>query len=408
MPRKTLLIVGGSVEAVAGIKTARELGYRVVVSDLNPAAPGFRHADGQIIASTYDPTGTVAAVEAWCRSHDPIDGVICLATDVPHTVAAVAEAFGLPGISPAVAALAIDKLAMKQRFRSDGIPVPWFSAVESADHLREIIAERRQRLVLKPVDSRGGRGVLQLDRTSDLAWAFGESLRQSPSGRVMAEEFLSGPQVSTESIILDGVAYTPGFADRNYEFLETYAPYFIENGGCLPSHLPVAQQQAVCELVDRAARSLGVHSGVVKGDIVVCDSRPYVIELAARLSGGYFCTHSIPLNTGVSTIVAAVRLALGEPVDSESLRPKYCRGVAQRYLFAAPGRVTTIRGVEAARQLPGIEELLITVAPGDIVGRPSDSNGSQGMVLATGADYQQATQRVLAAVARIQIVTEPL
>lgn len=408
MTRKTLLIVGGSVEAVAGIKTALELGCRVVVSDLNPAAPGFRHADGQIIASTYDPAGTVAAVDAWCRSHGPIDGVICLATDVPHTVAAVAAAFGLPGIAPSVAELAIDKLAMKQRFHADGIPIPWFSQVESPDHLRQIVAERRQPLVLKPVDSRGGRGVLQLDRTSDLDWAFGESLRQSPSGRVMAEEFLAGPQVSTESIIIDGVAHTPGFADRNYEFLETYAPYFIENGGCLPSHLSAAQQQAVRELIDRAAKSLGVHNGVIKGDIVVCDGRPHVIELAARLSGGYFCTHSIPLNTGVSTIVAAVRLALGERVDPESLRPKYCRGVAQRYLFATPGRIVAISGVEAARQLPGIEEVLITVAPGDVVCRPSDSNGSQGMILATGQNCRQATQRVMAALALIQIETEPV
>ena len=31
--------------------------------------------------------------------------------------------------------------------------------------------------------------------------------------------------------------HTPGFSDRNYEFLETYAPHIIENGGELPSHL---------------------------------------------------------------------------------------------------------------------------------------------------------------------------
>jgi len=404
MNAKTLLIIGGSTEAVVGIRTIRDLGYRVVVSDLNPQAPGFDYAEGKIIASTYDPAGTLAAVKSWCEVHGPIDGAICLATDVPHTVAAVTSAFSLPGISPQVAALAIDKLAMKERFQRDAIPVPWFSQVASPEQLREIQRCRAGKLVLKPVDSRGGRGVLLLDWDTDLDWAFAKSLYYSTTGRVMVEEFLQGPQVSTESIVLEGKAYTPGFADRNYEFLEFYAPYFIENGGSLPSSLPVTQQQVVCALIEQAAGSLGIVNGIIKGDIVISDGSPRVIELAARLSGGYFCTHSIPLNVGVSTIVATARLALGERIDPESLQPKFSRGVAQRYLFPLPGRIVAIEGVEEARQLPGIEELLVAAKINDIVKRPTDSNGSQGMILATGKDYQQATERVLAAVAQVQMV----
>ena len=40
---------------------------------------------------------------------------------------------------------------------------------------------------------------------------------------------------------------------------------------------------------------MGVTDGTVKGDIVVHKGEPYVIELAARLSGGFFCTREIPL-----------------------------------------------------------------------------------------------------------------
>ena len=39
-----------------------------------------------------------------------------------------------------------------------------------------------------------------------------------------------------------------------------------------------------------------------------------MIELAARLSGGFFCTREIPLNTGVDFVGAAIKLALGETV----------------------------------------------------------------------------------------------
>ena len=406
--KKTLLVIGGGIQAVDGIRTARRLGLRVIVSDINPDAPGFEYADGQIIASTYDPEATVAATIQWCQHNGPIDGVLCIATDVPHTVAAVAEALQLPGIPRDVAALAVDKLAMKEKFRQDKIPIPDFHPVLSPKHIQELLDRFGGKLVLKPVDSRGGRGVLLITGDIDREWAFRKSRSQSPSGRVMAEEYIPGPQVSTETIVLDGTAHTPGFADRNYELLERYSPYFIENGGSLPSILPAAVQQKVLNLIQKAAQSLGIKNGVIKGDIVIHDGTPKIIELAARLSGGYFCTHSIPLNVGVSTVVAAIHLALGEPVHPEDLRPKYQRGVAQRYLFANPGRVIRITGLDTARNIQGIEEVIMTVRPGDIVTPPTNSSGSQGMILGTGTDRDEALSRVLAAVEAIRIETEPI
>ena len=41
-----------------------------------------------------------------------------------------------------------------------------------------------------------------------------------------------------------------------------------------------------------------------------------MIELAARLSGGFFCTREIPLNTGVDFVGDAIKVALGEAVDA--------------------------------------------------------------------------------------------
>ena len=54
----------------------------------------------------------------------------------------------------------------------------------------------------------------------------------------MIEKYIEGPQLSTESIIINGKCYTIGFSDRNYEYLNKFSPYIIENGGDLPSALP--------------------------------------------------------------------------------------------------------------------------------------------------------------------------
>lgn len=404
---RTLWVVSGGIEAVEGIRLAKEMGLRVVVSDINPRAPGFALADDCIIASTYDVQTTVAAAQHYHRTVRPIDGVICIASDVPLTVASVAAALGLPGIPVEAARLAADKLAMKQRFAADGVPVPQFSPVESQSHLGRLVAEWGYPLVLKPVDSRGARGVLRLTPDINLEWAFELSRRHSPTGRVMLERFLSGPQVSTESIVLDGVAYTPGFSDRNYEFLERYAPHIIENGGDMPSLLPPETQLAIRKLVQRAARSMGISHGVVKGDIVVHHGKPYVIELAARLSGGYFCTHEIPLNTGVELVRHAIRLALGDRPAPSDLSVRYRRGVSQRYLFPTPGRVVSISGVEEVRRHPAIAFCDIRVEVGDIIG-PIDSHPARaGMLIAVASTRQEAQQHATAAVERISIKTVP-
>jgi biotin carboxylase len=403
---KTLLIISGGIEAVDAVKRARDMGLHVVVSDLDPKAPSFAYAHDRLIADVYGPQETLAAAERYVREHRRIDGVLCVAADAPVTAALVAEKLNLPGISVATAKLACDKLAMKQRFRECGVPVPWFASVTSLAELETIMAERGSDLVIKPVDSRGSRGVQRLSRTADLAGAFALARKYSPTSRVMVEAYLDGPQISTESIVTKGRCFTPGFADRNYELLEVHAPFFIENGGDLPSHLPPGLQQKVKDAIANAAAVLGVIDGTVKGDIVVHKGEPYLIELAARLSGGFFCTLEIPLNTGVDFIGCAIRVALGETIPPDEMEPRKQQPVIQRYAFPKPGRVIDVRGAEMARKLPGVAAVVVTAKPGDIIPPAGDKRPSAAMVMATGITREAALGAAQAGLAALQIDTQ--
>ncbi|MEZ4483735.1 MAG: hypothetical protein R2864_03785 [Syntrophotaleaceae bacterium] len=195
--------------------------------------------------------------------------------------------------------------------------------------------------------------MLRLTAGVDLAWAFKHARSNSPSNRVMVEEYLEGPQLSTESVLLAGVAVTPGFCDRNYEFLERHAPYIIENGGQQPSCLEATAQAQVAACAESAGRALGISTGIAKGDMVWTADGPKVIEIAARLSGGWFSTDQIPLATGVDLLGAAIRLALGQQVRAEDLLPRNARGVAIRYFSPRSGRGYSPpgKGPPAARRL---------------------------------------------------------
>ena len=406
--RRTLLVVSGGTEAVAGILRARELDLHVVVSDGSDTCPGFAVADDTILASTYDVAETVAAARRYHERTRPIDGVICIASDVPLTVASVAADLELPGIPVESARLATDKLAAKQRFAAAGVAVPWFHAVESREDLHELIGELGLPAVLKPVDSRGARGVLLLAEGVDLDWAYAVSCEQSPSGRLLLEQYLEGPQISTESLVVEGHAHTIGVADRNYRQLRRFAPFMIEDGGELPSALLPDELDAVRAIVQHATESLGITDGVVKGDIVLSAGRPFVIEIAPRLSGGYLCTYEIPLSTGVDFVGAAIRIALGDRILPDELVVGAQRGVAQRWLFPPPGRVLRVAGHEEVARRPEVAFCEVRVAVGDEVDRVDSHPARAGVVIATGASREQAIDNAERAVADVVIETAPL
>ena len=50
--------------------------------------------------------------------------------------------------------------------------------------------------------------------------------------------------------------------------------------------------------MQRAADALNISWGPFKGDIVLENNIPYIIEIAARLSGNYLATHHIQVPTG--------------------------------------------------------------------------------------------------------------
>ncbi len=400
---KTLLIISGGREAVPGIAQAKQMGLHVIVSDGNPQAPGFCLSDDHLIVSTYDVEETVRQARQYHENIKNIDGVMCIAADVPYTVASVAKALHLPGISVESAALAMDKVAMKDRFRGDGIPIPDYQELFSYQDLLNVVKLMGFPLILKPVDSRGARGVLKLEPDIDLQWAWDHALGNSPKARVMVENYINGPQISTESMMIRGRCHTVGFADRNYELIDKYSPHIIENGGDLPSDLPLDLQGHVKQLVENAAVSMGISDGIVKGDIVIKDGKPVVIELAARLSGGYFCTHEIPFSTGINLVEVAINFALGQPITPEDLVPVSNHIICQRYLFPGPGKIKKIHGIHALKKNKNVKYSNFNLNVNDQIEPPTAHPSRPGMVITSGSSRLEAQRHACAALESIKI-----
>ena len=136
---KYLMVVGGGVFQVPCIKTAKEMGVKVVVTDYKADAPGMLLADHSIVVSTRNLNLTVNAAKDFHQTC-PLSGVMTVGTDASQTVAAVANALELPGIPFAVAERATDKIKMRRCLKDAGVPVPDFRAVWSYEDAKKAIA----------------------------------------------------------------------------------------------------------------------------------------------------------------------------------------------------------------------------------------------------------------------------
>jgi biotin carboxylase len=399
---KTLLILGAGKEQVAAFEAARAKNIRAIALDMNPNAPAKALADEFHLVSTRDHD----AILKFARGYpSKIDGVMTIASDIPHMVSAAAEVLGARHIPVSVAELCVHKLHMKERLRDEGVNVPAFARIASAADLKAFAAQAGYPIVVKPVDSSGARGVQRLSAGMDLDAAFAYAGQYSFGGGVIAEKFVSGLQISTEGLMHDGVFHCTGFADRNYSRLDDAQPFMVEDGGDIPTVLNDADKALVEAEFEKATRVLGIDWGPSKGDMIMgADGKPYVIEIAARLSGGNFCYDKVPWSTGVDIVDILVDMAVGNPVDASRFTPTRSLATSQRYFFPTPGTIRDIRGLDAVSG-GAIRKVDIWAKPGDAVAAAENHPSRVGYVISCAATRAEAVAAAESAVARVQFVT---
>lgn len=362
---KTILIFGAGKEQVNAIDCARKKGIRTVVFDMNQKADGVTHADEFYPVSTRDREAITSFLKGY---GEKIDGVMTIASDIPHCVSVAAELLGVPHIPLAVAEVCIDKYRMKNVLKEKGVAVPAFARVSSVGELTAFIKRVGYPVVIKPTDNSGARGVLRITEAIDLTWAFEYAKKYSFSGNCIAERFIDGLQISTEGIMHDDAFHCTGFADRNYTRTHDGSPYLVEDGGDMPTALENLKKLLVEKEFEKAVRALGIDWGPAKGDMVFgTDGRVYVIEVAARLSGGNFCYDKVPWSTGVDIVDILIDMAVGNDIDLRRFTPTKNLATSQRYFFPPPGTITAIVGVAEASRLPHIKKVDIWLKEGDVV-----------------------------------------
>jgi biotin carboxylase len=394
-----LLVLGAGHYQLPVIRRAQALGLHVTTADYLPDNPGHAIADAHAIVSTVDQPAVLRLARDLA-----IDGILTYGSDVSApTVAAVAEALGLPG-HPAAA---VADLQRKHRFRAlqrdAGLPHPPFVAADSAAALRGAVTAAGDALpmplVVKPADSSGSKGQTVVDAAAKIDAAFDTARPFSRCGVVLAESLLIG-----DTLELVGEAYlekgrlTCRQYGHNYFLADGEAQ--VPVGELVPSLLTPAVETAIDAQIQAIADAAGLRSGCLNFDGILCDGVPYLVDIGIR-NGGNYVDDLIALSTGVDFTDAAIHAALGMPFAPPS--PAVAPRPAISYILNARTAGVFDR-VETSDAIgPWIRRLEIFVAPGDGVEPYTRGDRTLGIALIAPPDADTALSLLPALPGHLQV-----
>lgn len=400
---KTIMFLGAGEEQCEAIEIALDLGLKVIAVDGNSEAVGLNIAH---IGKNADIKDVQAMIDIGKQYN--IDGVMTHAVEIPQIVAGVARALSLPGISPEVAERATNKWKRLKCLTKNAIPCAKFEIAGTIEEAERKADKIGFPVVFKPVDNAGARGVIKVRNKKEIKNAFNHTKKYTSKDVILIEEYLEGKELSTESIIYNNKIYSVAFSDRNYNKMNFY-PFFIEDGGEMPTSLSEGELKKVIETINVAIRALGINWGVAKGDIIIgSDGKVKIIEMAARTSGGRFCSLKVPLSTGINMLKPLILMTVRIAPDLDDLKPKFIKGIAERFIFPRPGRIIEIKGIEEAKRMDGIYKIHIDedVRVGKIIEPVTDHTKRKGYVIGIGETREEAVDRTERAVQKIEIITK--
>ncbi|UOE42768.1 ATP-grasp domain-containing protein [Agromyces larvae] len=355
---------------------------------------------------------SLAAVAESVRDHAP-DGIVSLHDADLVWTALLAEHLGLAFHSVETAIALTDKHVQRRALAEGGLPVPAFRVIPADADAMTVAGVAREfpfPAVLKPRRGQQSRDTLPIESGPELEVTVRE-LRARP-GTPAEEYILEGyvPDtdaplggegfanfVSVESVIENGrVAHASISARTPFRWP------FRETGYFTPSALSPDVRADVLRAARDAALAVGVTVGCLHTEIKLTDAGPVVIEVNGRPGGGM--SEMLERASGFSILRAALRLAVGAPVELEG--PVPCDRIGYLLYVFPPwdaGVVDTVEGLSDLRAFDGVEEIVLVRGPGQRIDWREGSEAHVFHFTGTARDLDGLRRVIAASTTRVRI-----
>jgi biotin carboxylase len=342
----------------------------------------------------------IAAAQAW-HAEQHFDGVFTFSESAVMTVAAVAEALGLPTVGVDAARKSRNKLLMRQAHQAGGVPIPRFQFVTSLDEALATAADYGYPVVLKPTLGAASNFVFRIDDEQEMrdryadaveglsrmSWYLmeAEGLDLGPYG-LLVESFLDGREYLFEALIWDGEVYLGSAVDR----VTLEGDTFDDDVHVAPTSLSAEDLAKIRAAVTAAARAQGLHRSVLHAEVRFNRGEPHLLEIAIRPGGGGLDLVA-KVTADYSPIEAVMDVARGVKPRVRHYQPTgvHMMGTC---LICGPGQVEYVTIPEEVTNSDRTLMAKITARPGDIIRRPPDGNNILGFLIVIGPSFPAVEQ----------------
>jgi biotin carboxylase len=324
-----------------------------------------------------------------------------------EVAALIGERLGLPGNPPAAVRTLRDKLTFRDLQRRIGLAYPEFRHLPEHTNPETLAPMLEYPVVVKARRLAASRGVIRADdaaafvRAAERVRAIQRRAdRDAAALGLVVERFVPGPEFAMEGLLTNGVLDVLALFDKP-DPLD--GPYFEETIYVTPSRLPVGVQRAIAADVERACRAAGVATGPIHAEMRVSGERIVLLDVAARSIGG-LCGRVLRHGLGMSLEELILRHALGLAL------PVHRTGTAAGVMMIpipARGMLESVAGVDAARCVACIEDVVITTAPGELVVPAPEGGAYLGFIFARAQTPTEAETALRSAHAKLQFDLRP-
>jgi biotin carboxylase len=394
-PRLLLLVPTSTYRAEAFIRAAQRLPIALSVASEAPNSLAHLHP---VDLPTFDfsrPADAAAKALALAKSA-PVHAVVAVDDQATLAAAVIAEALDIGHSQPDAVRATLNKHRARERMRAAGIAQPEFRLVP-VDGFAAVAREIAYPAVVKPLALAASRGVIRVDDAAQFVDACGRvaaiveagAARMDASARahLLVESYVPGWEVAVEGLVVKGSVHIVAVFDKP-DPLE--GPYFPETMYVTPSRLPAPTRERIARVTEDAVRAVGLTHGPFHVEIRGHGDQVLPIEIHARSIGG-LCSRVVRFQDGRSLEDVILADALGLLGAVPPLDPR----AAGVWMMQSPrrGRFESMRGVAAACDVEGVEEVIVAARPGQAMEPLPEGFLYTGFIFARGespADVERA------------------
>jgi len=380
---KKLMVLGASQCQVPIIKQAQKMGHAVIAVSVEGNYPGFLVADKSYKIDVRDHEEIIKIA-----LDEKISGILTDQTDISvPTVAYVARALGLPGIEVECALRFTNKYSMRRHCDRLGIPVPRYAQVSSIHEALALTKNFQFPLILKPVDSQGSRGVIQVNTLDELESAFQDVIIHSLVKQVICEEFFQGKEIVIEGFMANNKFSNLVIGDREYFDLPNI---FIPRQTLFPSQIEPELQQKLLELNAKLIKGFAPKFGITHSEYLVNERTGDVrlVETAIRGGGVFISSDLIPLASGIDANKLLIEYALGEEVATLDRMQSKQRAAAYICFYLPEGTISSVQGIQEVQSITGVRKAFLeNIRIGMTTSKLTDKTVRLGPILVAAENY---------------------